>query len=112
MFNSKLFFSLAVFTFFLIITSLVKNQSRIIEKQIKGLNIKIIAKEKNISEAEMEFSYLSSPNEIEKKFNSGDLEKFEPIKYSNIFYDIHDFNTLEKKLSNLIIIDEKKTRKK
>ena len=52
MFNSKLFFSLAVFTFFLIITSLVKNQSRIIEKQIKGLNINNIAKEKNISEAE------------------------------------------------------------
>jgi len=112
MFNSKLFFSLAVFTFFLIITSLVKNQSRIIEKQIKSLNINIIAKEKNISEAEMEFSYLSSPNEIEKKFNSGDLEKFEPIKYSNIFYDVHDFNILEKKLSNLIIIDEKKIRKK
>ena len=112
MFNSKLFFSLAVFTFFLIITSLVKNQSRIIEKQIKGLNIKIIAKEKNISEAEMEFSYLSSPNEIEKKFNSGDQEKFEPIKHSNIFYDVDDFNTLEKKLSNLIHIDEKKIRKK
>ena len=112
MFNSKLFFSLAVFTFFLIITSLVKNQSRIIEKQIKGLNIKIIAKEKNISEAEMEFSYLSSPNEIEEKFNIGDLEKFEPIKHSNIFYDVDDFNTLEKKLSNLINIDEKKIRKK
>ena len=112
MFNSKLFFSVAVFTFFLIITSLVKNQSRIIEKQIKGLNIKVIAKEKNISEAEMEFSYLSSPNEIEKKFNRGDLEKFEPIKHSNIFYDVQDFITLEKKLSNLINIDEKKIRKK
>ena len=112
MFNSKLFFSLAVFTFFLIITSLVKNQSRIVEKQIKGLNINIIAKEKNISEAEMEFSYLSSPNEIEKKFNIRDLEKFEPIKHSNIFYDIRDFNILEKKLSNLINIDEKKIRKK
>ena len=112
MFNPKLFFSLAVFTFFLIITSLVKNQSRIIEKQIKGLNINIIAKEKNISEAEIEFSYLSSPNEIEKKFNSEGLEKFEPIKHSNIFYDVHDFNTLEKKLSNLINIDEKKIRKK
>ena len=37
-------------TFLLIITSLVKNQSRIIEKQIKGLNINIIAKEKNISD--------------------------------------------------------------
>ena len=112
MFNSKLFFSLAIFTFFLIITSLIKNQSRLIEKQIKGLNINIIAKEKNISEAEMEFSYLSSPNEIEKKFNSGDPEKFEPIRHSNIFYDLHDFKTLEKKLSNLIIIDEKKIRKK
>ena len=112
MFNLKLFFSLAVFTFFLIITSLVKNQSRIIEKQIKGLNINIIAKEKNTSEAEMEFSYLSSPNKIEKKFNNRDLEKFEPIKRSNIFYYVHDFNTLEKKLSNLINIDEKKIRKK
>ena len=112
MFNQKLFFSIFIFTFFLIITSLVKNQSRIIEKQIKALNINIIAKEKNISEAEMEFSYLSSPNEIEKKFNSGDLEKFEPIKHSNIFYDVNDFNTLEKKLSNLMNIDEKKIRKK
>ena len=112
MFNSKLFFSLVVFTFFLIITSLVKNQSRIMEKQIKGLNINILAKEKNISEAELEFSYLSSPNEIEKKFKSRDLEKFEPIKNSNIFYDIHDFNIVEKKLSNLINIDEKKIRKK
>ena len=112
MFNLKLFFSLFVLTFFLIITSLVKNQSRIIEKEIKGLNINIMAKEKNISEAEMEFSYLSSPNEIEKKFNSRDLEKFEPIKHSNIFNDVHDFNTLEKKLSNLINIDEKKIKKK
>ena len=112
MFNAKLFFSLAVFTFFLIITSLVKNQSRIIEKQIKGLNINIVAKEKNISEAEMEFSYLSSPNEIEKKFKSSELEKFEPIKNSNIFHDVNDFNILEKKLSNLINIDEKKIRKK
>ena len=112
MFNSKLFFSLVVFIFFLIITSLVKNQSRIMEKQIKVLNSNITAKEKNISESEMEFSYLSSPNEIEKKFNSRDIEKFEPIKHSNIFYDIDDFSILEKKLSNLINIDEKKIKKK
>ena len=112
MFNSKLFFSLTIFTFFLIITSLVKNQSRVMEKQIKVLNNNITAKEKNISEAEMEFSYLSSPNEIEKKLNSRDLEKFEPIKHSKIFYDIHDFYILQNKLSNLLIIDEKKNRKK
>ncbi len=112
MFNSKLFFSLTIIILFLIITSIVKNQSRIIEKQIKVLNSNIVAKEQNISETEMEFSYLSSPNEIEKKLNSRDLEKFEPIKYSNIFHGIHNFNMLEKKLSNLINIDEKKIRKK
>tara|TARA_Y100000768_G_C23862753_1_gene626529 strand:- start:259 stop:597 length:339 start_codon:yes stop_codon:yes gene_type:complete len=112
MFNSKLFFSLAVFTFFLMITSLIKNQSRIMEKQIKGLNINILSKERNISEAELEFSYLSSPNEIEKKFKNRDLEKFEPIKHSKIFHGIHEFNIIEKKLSNLIDIDEKKIRKK
>ena len=111
MFNSKLFFSVTVFILLLIITSLVKNQSRIIEKQTKVLNRGITSKEKNISEAELEFSYLSSPNRIEKKFNSKDL-KFEPIKRSNIFYDINDFNILEKKLSNLININEKKIRKK
>ena len=82
------------------------------EKQIKGLNSNIITKEKNISEAEMELSYLSSPNEIEKKFNNKDQEKFEPIKHSKIFHDLHDFNLLEKKLSNFINIDEKKIRKK
>ena len=82
------------------------------EKQTNILNINIVAKEKNISEAEMEFSYLSSPNEIEKKINNKDLEKFEPVKHSNIFYNIHDFNILEKKLSNLINTDEKKIRKK
>ena len=108
MFNLKLFFSLAVFTILLIITSLIKNHSRIMEKKINSLNINVIAKEKNISEAEMEFSYLSSPNEIEKKFNSRDLKKFEPIKYSKIYHDIHNLNILEKKLSNLININEKK----
>ena len=112
MFNSKLFFSLAVFTFFLTITSLIKNQSRIMEKQIKGLNSTILAKEKNISETELEFSYLSSPNEIEKKINSKDLKKFGPINHSKIFFDIHDFKIVETKLSNLINIDEKKIRKK
>ena len=112
MFNSKFIFSLTVFVFFLIITSTIKNQSRILEKQIEGLNIYILLKEKDLSETELEFSYLSSPHKIEKKFNIRDLEKYKPIKHSNLFYDIYDFNKIEKKLSNLINIDEKKIKKK
>ena len=112
MFNSKFIISLTVFVFFLIITSVIKNQSRILEKQIEGLNSNIILKEKDLSETELEFSYLSSPYKIEKKFNRRDLEKYKPIKQSDIFYDIYDFNKIEKKFSNLINIDEKKIKQK
>ena len=80
MFNSKFIFSLLIFTFFLIITSIIKNQSRILEKHIIGLNDNILLKEKNLSEAQLEFFYLSSPSQIEKKIKSKDLEKFKPIK--------------------------------
>ena len=112
MFNSKLIFTLFVFTFFLTITSIIKNQSRILEKQILGLSINILSKEKNLSEAELEFYYLSSPNEIEKKLKNKDLRKFEPIKHSKIFNNVDDLIIDEKKISNLIGKDEKKNQKK
>ena len=112
MFNSKLIFTLFVFTFFLTITSIIKNQSRILEKQILGLSINILSKEKNLSEAELEFYYLSSLNEIEKKLKNKDLRKFEPIKHSKIFNNVDDLIIDEKKISNLIGKDEKKNQKK
>ena len=112
MFNSKLIFTLFVFTFFLTITSIIKNQSRILEKQILGLSSNILSKEKNLSEAELEFYYLSSPNGIEKKIKKKELRKFEPIKHSKIFNNVDDLIIFEKKLSNLINKNEKKIKKK
>ena len=44
MFNSKLIYSISIFIFFLIIISIVKNQSRILEKRIIGLNKNILLK--------------------------------------------------------------------
>ena len=72
----------------------------------------ILLKEKNLSEAQLEFFYLSSPSQIEKKIKSKDLEKFKPIKNSKIFYDTNNFKIVKKKLSNLINIYEKKIKKK
>ena len=46
-----------------------------------------------------------------RKFNSRDLKKFEPIKYSKIYHDIHNLNILKRDLSNLININEKKIKK-
>ena len=112
MFKVKFIISASLFILFLLITSAIKNNTRVIEKNISRLNAKIFTKEKNINEAQLDFFYLTSPKEIEKKLTIIGFDNYQPIKHSNIFYDAHDFNALEKKLSNLINIDEKKKRKK
>ena len=64
MFKTKFVISTAIFITFLIITSVIKNKTRILEKQISNSQKLIIIKEKNINEAELDFYYLSSPAEL------------------------------------------------
>ena len=69
MFKTKIIISITIFVTFLIITSAIKNKTRIIEKNISNLNSKILIKSKNINEAQLDFYYLTSPAEIEKKLD-------------------------------------------
>ena len=85
MFRTKLIISFAMFVSFLLITSALKNKTRIIEKQISKLDNVILIKKKNINEAELDFYYLSSPAELEKKLNLIGLNNYQPIKHSNIY---------------------------
>ena len=55
MVNFKFIFSITIFISLLIITSFIKNQSRIIEKQIMKINSLVKSKEKNLSETELDF---------------------------------------------------------
>ena len=66
MFKSKIIISSIIFISFLIFTSIIKNETRIIEKKILNLNSKILSKEKDINETQLDFYYLTSPFEIEK----------------------------------------------
>ena len=95
---------------------LKKNLNLKIISIYKNLGYKIISydlpNQKNLSETQLEFFYLSSPLEIEKRLNSNDFKNFEPIKHSKIFYSLKDFILIEKKLSGLRNIDEKKIQKK
>ena len=59
MFKKKYIICATLFLAFLIITSFIKNKSRLLEKQTTNLNIKIISKEKDINEAQLDFYYLS-----------------------------------------------------
>ena len=69
MFQTKYIISLSLLVSFLVITSTIKNKTRVIEKQISNLDTKILLKKKNINEAQLDFYYLTSPAEIEKKLN-------------------------------------------
>ena len=112
MFKTKLIISTTIVITFLIITSIIKNKTRILEKQISNLQKLIVIKEKNINETELDFYYLSSPAELEKKINLLGFNDYQPIKYSNIYFDISDFYKIQNKLSNINNLNDKKIQKK
>ena len=111
MFKTKFIISAIIITIFLVITSVIKNKTRIIEKKISNFNVKILSKKKDINEAQLDFHYLTSPAEIEKKLSVIGLVNYQPIEYSKIFFDILDFNRIQNKLSKLKNYDEKKIKK-
>jgi hypothetical protein len=111
MFRLKFFISFAIFLFFLISTSIIKNQTRIIEKNSYKLNKKITLKEKDINESQLDFHFLTSPAEIEKKIRALGQNDYLPIKNSKIFLSFSNFTDIEKKISTFKNYNEKKTKK-
>ena len=112
MFKMKFIIAITVFISFLLVTSTIKNKTRVIEKNISNLNTKIFIKLSDINETQLDFDYLTSPAEIEKKISIIGFDYYQPIKYSRIFFDILDFTEIQNKISNLKKIDEKKIQKK
>ena len=112
MFKTKFLISLSIFISFLLVTSSIKNKTRIIEKEISNINSSILDKEKKLNKAQLEFYYLTSPVEIEKRLNIIGTENYKPIINSKIFFDISDLINIQNKTSNLRDINEKKIQKK
>ncbi len=112
MLRTKFIISFTLIIAFLIITSIVKNKTRIIEKQIFNLNAKIFFKKKDINETQLDYFYLTTPAEIEKKLNIIGLDNYQPIKYSNIFLDINEFYEIHNKITDLKNLNEKKIKNK
>ena len=108
MFKTKFLISSIIFVSLLIITSAIKNKTRVIEKKISNLNEDILIKKKDINETQLDFYYLTSPAEIERKLNVIGFNNYQPIKHSNIFFDISDFTQIKNKISNLKDLHEKK----
>tara|TARA_B100001094_G_C17617964_1_gene524423 strand:- start:161 stop:499 length:339 start_codon:yes stop_codon:yes gene_type:complete len=111
MLRLKIIISTIVFLTLLIITSIIKNQTRIIEKKLYKLNKKIALKEKDINESQLDFYFLTSPAEVENKIKELGLNEYSPIENSKIFLSLSNFTDMQKKISILKNLDEKKTKK-
>ena len=111
MFKTRYLISFFIFVSLLIVTSAIKNETRMIEKKIFILKETILVKEKNINETQLEFFYLTSPAEIEKKNDLVGFKSYQPIKHSKIFFDISSFDKIQTKTSELKE-NEKKIQKK
>lgn len=112
MFRVKIFLSIMVFISLLVCTSVIKNETRDIEKKIYDL-VKIIdIKEKDLNESQLDFSYLTSPSIIERKIEHIDNNQYLPMDYSKIYFNMQIFLDLDKKLVNEANQNEKKNKKR
>tara|TARA_X000001036_G_scaffold439368_1_gene490277 strand:- start:1917 stop:2255 length:339 start_codon:yes stop_codon:yes gene_type:complete len=110
MFKSKIFLSLIIFFFLLITISIIKNQTRSLEKKIYQLNKKISIKEKDLNESQFDFFYLSSPDIIEKKINNLGKNNYLPMRHSEIFLNFSSFTNIQNKITILKRDNEKKIK--
>ena len=90
MFNRPLIFSLSVL-FLMIFTSIIKNNTRNIEKNIEKLNTEVSILKNELLNAEMDFIYLSSPDKLEKKILSLNRKKYSTYDFSRIFLSTEEF---------------------
>ena len=112
MFKINLIVSIFVFAILLIITSVVKNKTRIIEKNIYKIDRKIAVIEKDLHETQLDYFYVSSPGYLSKKIKQLDFIEYMPMDFSRIYFSFRDFNDSQKKITILKIDNEKKTKKK
>tara|TARA_B100000579_G_C22702050_1_gene790276 strand:- start:134 stop:451 length:318 start_codon:yes stop_codon:yes gene_type:complete len=91
MFKKNFIVSISVFFVLMIFTSVVKNSSRNIEKNIENLNREISLLEKQLHEAEIDYVYLSNPENLNKHLINFKEKKYIAYDHSRIFLTIDDF---------------------
>ena len=100
MFKIKILISISIFSILLIGTSIIKNQTRDLEKKIYNLSKIVFLKEKDLKESQLDFFYLTSPSMIEQKIERLDREEYLPMEYSKIFLSLTSFMDLKSKIVN------------
>ena len=112
MFKINLIISIFIFSISLGITSTIKNQTRIIEKNIYKIDKKIAIIERDLHETQLDYFYVSSPGYLSKKIQQLAFIEYVPMDFSRIYLNYKDFLDRQKKITILKADDEKKKQKK
>ena len=104
--KKKLFISIAAFSFLMILTSIIKTQTRITEKNILFYEKKISNLKNTFYESQLDFYYLSSPSSISEKINSHSNDEYETMDYSRIYFSLDQFLSEQKKITKNFIHEE------
>ena len=112
MFKINLIISVCIFSILLGTTSAIKNQTRIIEKNIYKIDKRIAVIEKDLHETQLDYFYVSSPGYLSKKIKQLAFIEYTPMDFSRIYLNYRDFIDSPKKITILKIENEKKTKKK
>ena len=88
-----------VFSLLLFCTSVIKNKTNIIEKNIVFHEKRIFTLEKELYESQLEFNYLTSPKILQEKLSFLTNDQFQNMSFSNIYLDYDSFILDQKKIT-------------
>jgi len=111
MFNKNVVLSLVIFTLFMVLTSYIKTQTRMIEKKIVFYEKEISNLQNNLHESQLDFYYLSSPDYITNKIKEFSNQEYSVIKHSKIYLSLEQFLNQQNK-TTINFMNEKKIEKK
>jgi len=91
MFKKSLIFSLSIFLILMIFTSSVKHKTRNLEKKINLVNKEIVILKKQLNDAETDFAYLSSPEQLKEYLIILRKQDYSTYDHSRIFLSTDEF---------------------
>ncbi len=97
--SSKLIISIIAFSFLLFFTSIIKNKTRIIEKELISYEKKISFLKKELHESQLDYHYLTSPVILQSKIAFLTNDQYHHMNISNIYLDYFSFISDQKKIS-------------
>ena len=103
LYKKKKIIIILIYLSFFITIPIIKNESRLTEKNIQRYEGQIFFLQKNLLEASLEFQYLSSPEVISHKVEKNLDQEYNSLKLSQIYSNIENFSSEGRKTTKALI---------